>query len=136
MKKPLFLLILFSVMLSFNTTLNAQQKTDTTKKTKQAYQPIALVAGMDSGVISKEILLKADSVTCTDKSLKIVHFTMTIMKNGSLIEMNNSNNVFTSEMIKNINELTSGSKVFFENIQVKFFDGSTRVLNSIILKLK
>jgi len=136
MKKTLILLTLSVVMLYLNTTLNAQQTTDTIQKTTQIQGPVATVAGIISGVISKDAILKADSLSCLEKNITIVSFTMTIYINGNLYEQNSTNNMLTAEMKKSINELESGNKLYFENIKAKFSDGSWRSMNAISLKIQ
>lgn len=136
MKKTLILLALSGIMLCLITTLNAQQTTDTIQKTQQIQGPVATVAGIINGVISKNALLKVDSLSCSEKNITIVSFTMTINKNGNLYELNSANNMLTAEMKKSINELESGNKLYFENIKAKFSDGSWRSMNAISLKIQ
>ena len=67
--------------------MNAQQTTDTIQKTQQIQGPVATLAGVINGVIEKDTLLKADSLSCSEKNITIVSFTMTINKNGNLYEL-------------------------------------------------
>ena len=136
MKRTLILLTLLVVMVCLNTTVNAQQKTDTTQKSKLTQPPLASIGGISSGEIGKNALLKADSLICSGKNLKIVSFTLTINKNGNLYEQNGASNILTAEMKKSINEMESGDKLYFENIKAKFSDGSMRILNAISLKIQ
>ncbi len=136
MKKALILLALTGCMFCINTTLKAQQKADTTHKAKQMQQLAASIAGIGEGVISKDVLLKADSLVCTDKKTTIVSFTLTISANGNLTEVQSKSNLLTSDMKRKIGEMVAGNKLYFENIKAKLPDGSIRTLSSINLKIQ
>jgi hypothetical protein len=136
MKRTLILLALSVTVLCTSTTVSAQQKTDTAKKVKQIQQPLATIAGLSDGVISKNALLKADSLVCSDNKLRIISFTLTINHNDNLIEVQGKSNLLSADMKKYINNMLSGNKLYFENIKAKLPDGSTRTLSSINLKIQ
>lgn len=132
MKNIIILIILIGCSFGINNKLNAQQRNDTII-TKQV---TASIGGLTSGMITKDALLMADSVICSEINSKIISFTMTILKNGNLYEQNNIGNTLTAEMKKHISEMKSGNKIFFEKIKVRLANGSYRTLNAIALKLK
>jgi hypothetical protein len=132
MKKTLIFLVLSAVISFFNAAAIAQQiTTDTTQKA-----PVASVAGVTTGEIGKDALLKADSLICSEKNSIIVSYTLTVNTNRDLIEKKGTNSLLTGEMKKIIDKLLPGNKIYFEDIKARFPDGSIRVLSPISLEIK
>jgi len=102
--------------------------------------PDATIGGMRGGRLTKEGLLKAGRVSCSisnfdfDVSAKVVYFKATVIgeKRSKTEEISNSNE-FTPSLINIIKEMTSGQKIYFEDIRGALPDGTIRELGGIIL---
>jgi hypothetical protein len=112
-----------------------------TYRVKKIPDPVARIANVSGGCISKALLSAAVSIIPTlqnfdfDLNFVIISFTMTMNIKGDLIEKNAIGNKLTADMITMINAAATGTKIYFENIKAVGPDGSTRTLNSINLKL-
>ena len=91
----------------------------------------SVIAGARHGIISKDCMLRVDSLTCSLKWAKITSFTLTAK--GSTMT---SGNVLTKRMKRKIRKLRSGERIFIENIKAEGPDKITRQLPSISLKIK
>jgi len=106
------------------------------RKLKPLEDPFVTVAGVHSGIISKEDFLKSDSLICTSKFCKIISYTLITNNNGELVSYIGSGKALTSEMKKNISELQSGNKVYIEDIKALYIDGTLHTLAPLNLKIK
>jgi hypothetical protein len=129
-RTKLFAFLFFTICL--NATLNAQQKTDTIQKANLGDLPYATICNVNGGKIALDILVKADSLICSNNNYKIISFTM-IKIQGELLS---NSNCLTTDMKKSIGQMKSGNKLFFNDIKAKSPVGKIVVLNPIILKIK
>lgn len=110
-------------------------------RVKRVPDPVATIAGISSGIITKTILSSASGLIPVmqnfdfDLFFTITSFTMIMNVKGDLIEKYATGNKFTVEMIKLINAGAKGTKIYFEDIKAVGPDGKTRALNSINLKI-
>ena len=129
MKKKLILLTLSVLMLCLNASLMAQK----TNKNDL----FAKIGGIKYSVISKDTLLKLDSLTISDNQFKIVSFTMSrSMKGGDIQEDKSNSNLLTPSMKQVLSHVDVGDKIWFENIKAKDPDGNERFLELIVLKVE
>ena len=90
-----------------------------------------VIAGTRHGIISRDSLLRVDSLTSSMGWVKITSFTLTVRKKSMT-----SGNVLTKRMKRNIRKLRYGERIFIENINAELPDKITRQLDSIVLKVK
>ena len=117
-----------SLMMLFNFSLKAQQPCDTNLR--------AAIAGITSGIISKDVLLKNAELKCLNTNYEIISYILTFLKDGNISETAGEGNTFTEGMKKDIMELKSGNKLYIETIRAKRTDGKIIVLPPMNLKLK
>ncbi len=109
---------------------------------KRVPDPVAYIANVTGGIISKSVLAAASGIIPLMKDFDfdlyfhITSFTMTIqVPGGDLLSFAASGNKLTPAMISKISAARSGLKVYFEDIKAVGPDGTTRSLASINLKL-
>lgn len=88
------------------------------------------IPGIHHGLISKDSLLKADSLVGPE-GLKIVSFTVTVGE-----KIITSNNVISKEIKTAIGELKPGNGIYFESIKAEGPDKTTRTITPVLLKVK
>jgi len=99
---------------------------------EQAILPFATICSLNSGMIDKDTLMKADSLICSGKNYEIISFTMF----GRGEELKSLSKFLTAGMKKCISEMRSGNKLSFFDIKARTPDGKISSLSPIILKLK
>jgi hypothetical protein len=125
-------IILLSSLLITNTPVNGQTNSDSSVKLNAGILPVATIAGLNSGMIDKEKLMKAESLTCSEKNYKIISFTLL----GFGGELKSKGDTLTQEMKRSFGEMRSGSKLIFSDITANTSEGKTISLSPIILKIK
>ena len=111
-------------------------------RVKRVPDPVAEVAGIKEGAMDRNTLLAANAIIPSMKDFEfdlnfvINSFTMGTIINGDWIPKSTRGNRFTSEMAELIKNSRRGQKFFFENIQAKGPDGTTRTLNAISLTIQ
>ncbi len=60
------------LILCLNTTLNAQQNSDTTQKANNNNLPYTTICGANEGVIGKDTLMKTKNFICSEKNYEII----------------------------------------------------------------
>jgi len=128
MKKKLILLALPLLLLCLNATLFAQKHNKT--------MPYAIIEGAKYFLISKENLMKLDSLYCSDNQFKIISFSSDVKRKGDIEEVKSNSNLITLTMRKMFSSVETGNKIWFENIKAKDSDGKVIILNSMSLKVK
>lgn len=128
MKKKLFLLALPLLMLCLNASLLAQQSNKNF--------PFVKIEGIKYSVISKDTLMKLDSLTSSDNQFKIISFTMTINVGEDIQDDRSSNNLLTPTMKQMISRLNPGDRIWFENIKAKGPDGANRFYEAVALRVE
>ena len=96
----------------------------------------ATIAGIGSGDITKEILLKSGEILCSDKKYKVVSFTIKFIKNKDLIELYGFGNKLNTLMKKVIKGIRPGQQMIVKDINAKDWKGKTVKLPEIELYLK
>lgn len=99
-------------------------------------QFITMFQGERHGLISKSVLLKADSLNNFEGKYKIASFTMTIKKDSTFITKKSSDNKFTHAMKKLISKSEIGSRIWFEDIKVLGPLNEVRCTGSMALRIK
>jgi len=111
-------------------------------RVKRVPDPIATIAGMTGGKISRNQLLAAGAIIPEMKGFefdlyfKIVSYSFTTLINGDFVTLKAKGNSFTPEIKKRIRNSKRKQKFLFENIQAIGPDGSKRSLNPVNLELK
>jgi|WetSurMetagenome_2_1015567.scaffolds.fasta_scaffold22960_2 hypothetical protein len=123
-----------------NVTVYAGNKkiADKTFRARTIPVPVATFAGINSGVVSKEAVLKNQILETKfpdsdfTMNLEIVSFTMFT---ASGRELTAKGNALTDEMKSQLLLLTKGRALAFKDIKVRFPEGTIKDLNPIILKI-
>jgi len=110
-------------------------------RVKRVPDPVAQIAGMTQGTISKNELLAANAIIPKmidfefDLNFIVTGFIMGTIINGDWVPKRGSGNRFNSEMQDIIRSSRRGQKFFFENIQAESPDGTRRTLGSVNLTI-
>ena len=111
-------------------------------RVKRVPTPSAEIAGQSDGQIDKNRLLAAGAIIPNMRDFEfeiyyeVTGYTFATLVNGDWIPKNVKGNRFSSEIQGIIRNGKRKQKFFFENIQAKGPDGTTRSLNPINLELK
>lgn len=111
-------------------------------RVKRVPSPTAEVAGQTDGQIDKNTLLAAGAIIPNMKDFEfdlffeVSSYTFATFVNGDWIPKNVKGNRFTQEILDVIRNGKRDQKFFFENIQAKGPDGTTRSLNPVNLQIK
>jgi len=109
---------------------------------KRVPDPTAEIAGQTGGQMDKNTLLAASAIIPNMKDFEfdlyfeVTSYTFATIVNGDWLPKNVRGNRFTKEINGIIKNGKRKQKFFFENIQAKGPDGTTRVLNPINLEIK
>ncbi len=111
-------------------------------RVKRLPDPIATIANKNSGVINREIMIAAGTLSPKmpadfefDHSFVISSFTMTIQRGFRVYHFNSNNSYLTDEMIEQIKRTNRGQNIVFENIVARDPDGIDRSLSPIVLTI-
>lgn len=111
-------------------------------RVKRVPSPVAEIAGKVGGKIDKNTLLAAGAIIPNMKDFdfdlyfEVTSYTFATFINGDWIPKNVRGNVFTTEITNIIKNSKRKQKIFFENIQAKGPDGTTRLLSPINLEIQ
>jgi len=111
-------------------------------RVKRVPSPTAEVAGQTDGQIDKNTLLAAGAIIPNMKDFEfdlffeVTSYTFATFINGDWIPKNVKGNRFSQEILDVIRNGKRDQKFFFENIQAKGPDGTTRSLNPVNLQIK
>jgi paraquat-inducible protein B len=94
-------------------------------------KPHLIINGLHHKVISKDDILKLASLVLSDKSLRIVSFTIQFGKKT----IKNPSNIISDRIKRNFAKLKSGDDICINEIKAEF-ENSTRQIRSIYLKIK
>ena len=109
---------------------------------KRVPDPTAEIAGQTGGQMDKNTLLAAAAIIPNMKDFEfdlyfeVTSYTFATIVNGDWLPKNVRGNRFTGEINGIIKNGKRKQKFFFENIQAKGPDGTTRVLNPINLEIR
>jgi len=109
---------------------------------KRVPDPTAEIAGQTGGQMDKNTLLAAAAIIPNMKDFEfdlyfeVTSYTFATIVNGDWLPKNVRGNRFTGEINSIIKNGKRKQKFFFENIQAKGPDGTTRVLNPINLEIR
>jgi len=110
-------------------------------RVKRVPDPVAQIAGMTEGNISRNELLAANAIIPVMKDFEfdlnfiVTGFRMGTIINGDWVPKRTGGNRLSSEMQDIIRNSRRGQKFFFENIQAEGPDGSKRSLNTVNLTI-
>jgi hypothetical protein len=93
--------------------------------------PRLIIPGLNHGFISKESLLKLDSLFCSLDEFEIVSFDL----EGSR-RMSSNCNALTKRMKREVRRLEVGDKVYFDKIRVMMPDKTFRYLTPLVLTIR
>ena len=124
-------------------TVLANNKKVTEKKfrVKAIPAPIAVFAGISTGVVSKNEVSSAGVLKAElkdflwDLNFEIQSFTLAFSKDGYDKEITSKTNTLTDEMKSIITDLKQGQHITFKDIKALGPDGRLRDLNPLILKI-
>ena len=112
-------------------------------RVKEVPDPIATIAGKNSGNLKKEELLSEDGIFAElkdfdfDLKFKITQFEVSLSGAGGYVNMYKStSNKFTTEQKTQFGKLAPGSLIYIDNIMAKGDDGTNRQLAPISFKIK
>ena len=110
-------------------------------RVKRVPDPIATVAGKNSGNISKNELVAEAGVFADipdfdfEMKFQVLSFVVSTSKGGFVVDKPASGARFTQEQRDLFNGLTRGSRLYIDNIVAKGEDGLTRNLSAISFKI-
>ena len=90
-----------------------------------------VIPGVSHSYVSKESLLKLDSLVCSTKELKIVSFDLEVKR-----RMTSNSNCLKRRMKRQLGRLKVGDKVCFDRIRVMMPDRTFRNLAPIVLTIR
>jgi hypothetical protein len=97
----------------------------------------AAIEGISKGEIYKEKLLSGNPILCSDPSIEIIYFSLSVFhKNGDLVVYNGQGNMLSEAMKAEIRSLETGSKLLIEDIGARTPGGKMIHLPSIQLVMK
>jgi hypothetical protein len=128
MKKINSFFIFVSLFLIFNLSLTAQKPTSTELK--------AIIAGISSGDISKDLLLKTGEISCTDPNFKVISFTLSLSRKNDIIDFSGNGYHLSVQMKDAINGIDPNNKISIEKIIAKNEKGEEIHLPAMVLILK
>lgn len=91
------------------------------------------IPGEYHGRVTKDDLLSIDSLTCTLQGHRIVSFDLFTVSDTKTFS---TNNVFTQEIKDFIKTMTSGDRIFIEEVRVEFPDKSIGQIGGKSLRIK
>ncbi len=92
--------------------------------------PKLVIPGMEHSHIPLETLLSIDSLRCSIQEISIDSFTLHARKS-----MTSNNSHLTNQMKRQLKKMKSGDSIYFEEINVRMPDGTTRKMAPITLKI-
>jgi len=98
-------------------------------KKKNIYPHSIILPGFQFNRMKKEELLRLKKLTCFDNNYKVNSFTIA---NGKKVCSNNSDFI-TNNMKEMIEQMQSDSRLFIEDIKIKFPDNGIRSINGITI---
>lgn len=108
-------------------------------RVKKVPDPVAMFLGSKGGKMPTSQVKVGQGLNCVlenfdfDLKFNITSFTMGANVKGNFMEAACTGNAFNSQAKDILSRLTSGSKVFFDNIKAKGPDGTTRNLQSFFV---
>ena len=127
--RRLFLFFVCCFFISVN--VKAQFKTD---------EPYVAFVGVQSyeAIITPGNAMKGRALGCmlNGAGLPVQSFKLTVEKNGSKKSASSTTNNMTAEQIAMLQKLTSGSKIIFSEVKVKFQDGKIKTIKDGIYLIK
>lgn len=131
-------------IINISVNINGVQRAMGSKRfrVKRFPNPIATIANKNSGVINREIMIAAGTITPKmpedfefDLSFEVTSFTMTIQRGFKVYNLNSNNSYLTDEMIQQIKRTNRGQNIMFENIIARDPDSLNRTLAPIVLTI-
>ena len=112
-------------------------------RVKEVPDPLATIAGKNSGNLSKADLMAEDGIFADlkdfdfDLKFKVMQFDVNLSGAGGYVKLYKStSNKFTTEQKDQFSKLSQGSLIYIDNIMAKGDDGSNRPLTPISFKIK
>jgi hypothetical protein len=136
MKKEGLLLIFLALIMCFNTSIKAQQKSGPEFFGNNLIIPYSMVFDSTKSLkvdVRRELLLNVEKLICTKKECLVISFSFLTAVNGDMVSYKGSGNALTPEMRKVIPQLKPGAKIWIEKITIKEKDGKTGRLEDVVL---
>jgi gliding motility-associated protein GldM len=111
-------------------------------RVKRVPNPIATVAGLFEGMITRNQLIAEQGVYAEipdfdfEMKFTVTSFVVSTSKGGFVVDKLANGNRFTQEQLDLIKGLNPGNRLYIDNIVVKGEDGTTRPLSAISFKIK
>ncbi len=112
-------------------------------RVKEVPDPIATIAGKNSGVLQKEDLLAEDGIFAAlvdfdfDLKFTVTQFDITFTGAGGYVKIwSSKSNRFTADQKNQFKALTQGSIIYIDNIMAHGDDGTDRPLTPISFKIR
>ena len=111
-------------------------------RVKRVPNPVATVAGLFEGMITRNQLLAEQGVYAEipdfdfEMKFTVTSFVVSTSKGGFVVDKPASGNRFNQEQIDLLKGLNPGNRLYIDNIVVKGEDGTTRNLSTISFKIK
>jgi hypothetical protein len=93
--------------------------------------PRVVIPGASHGMISKEDLLKVDSLVCSIETHQVISFTLMIGDRKFIGKDN-----FTPEMKDAARAMKTGERLFIDDIKVTFPNDSWGIISSLVLEIE
>jgi hypothetical protein len=99
-------------------------------------QPGAIMAGKQSGTITKNELNKAEKIECIGDAFVVLDFRLTVVEKDTTREFYSNTEFLTKEMISAIRDVPAGSKIYVEYIRAKPEKGDgVRMISPLIFTI-
>ncbi len=122
--------------------VNGKKVSEKSFRIKSIPAPEAYFAGKNNGVVSKDIMSKAEELEARlvnfawDIKFTIVGFRMMYTRDNSDYELVSENNILTDKMKSVLSEFRKGDYIVFKDIKALGPDGRISDLSPVILKIE
>jgi hypothetical protein len=138
MKKAVSIITFLVLIIAFNSNTNAQQGKQPFLSGTEIIVPfsttIADTASWERQ--GKEVLMKVEKLTCSDKDYEIISFTVISLLDQNVVEVKSQGNVWTTDIKNLVKKLYSGDTVWIEGIKTKGPDGQIKMLKNVIFRIQ
>ncbi len=98
--------------------------------------PHVLIPGLRHGRISRDDLLRADSLKYSHVFINVQSFVMSFKVGDRIIDRQSDSHLFTSAMKRRIKKLRTGDRVFFNDIMAQNQNGMVKNIGSFTVVIK
>jgi hypothetical protein len=80
--------------------------------------------------------MKIEKLTCSNKDYQIISYTVIMAVNKKIVEIKSPDDIWTSNIKKEIDQLNPGDIVWIEGITSKGSDGKMKQLRNLSFKIR